>query len=196
MTKKQNTILNMSLIPLGIILILILGVGYFLLQGEIKLPKFNKGPQIGRLENFPVVLETTKDLEKIRKVIKSEAELDEFLNTVDGENQLNVKEKINWDRQYVIAVTSSTNEESGHRIKVARAYENKAEKKLLIKITEVEKGEGCEVEAVKNLAVDLVTITKTDYEIDFEREKSFELCETDEVEESSAPTEAVPVTTN
>ena len=52
---------------------------------------------------------------------------------------------------------------------------------------ETEKGEGCEVEKVKNLAVDLVTITKTNYEIDFEREKSFDLCEQDTLENTSAP---------
>jgi len=188
MTTKQNTILNMSLLPLAIILVLIIGVGYFLLQGEIQLPKFNKGPQIGRLENFPTVIDTTKDLEKIRLVIKSEAELDEFLNSIDNNNQLTVKEKINWDRQYVIAVTSSTNEESGHKIKIAKAYENKTDKTLLIKILESEKGVGCDVETGKNIAVDLVTITKTDYQIDFEREKSFDLCESDTTKEPSATT--------
>jgi hypothetical protein len=186
MTNKQHAILNMSLLPLAIILVLILGVGYFLLQGEIKLPKFNRGPQIGRLENFPTVLDTTKDMEKIRKVLKSEAELDEFLNTVDGENQLSVKEKINWDKQFVLAVTTSTNEESGHKIKIAKAYENKTDKTLLIRVTEVEKGGGCDVEKGKNIAIDLVTITKTDYTIEFEREKNFELCESGVPKESDS----------
>lgn len=178
----------MSLLPLVIILVLIVGVGYFLLQGEIKLPKFNKGPQIGRLEGFPTVLDTTKDMEKVRQVIKSETELDEFLNTIDGENQLSVKEKINWDKQYVLAVTTSTSEESGHKIKVAKAYENKKDKTLLISVSEIEKGEGCDVEKSKNIAIDLVTITKTDYTIEFERKKSFELCESDTTKEpSTAP---------
>jgi hypothetical protein len=167
----------MSLLPLAIILVLIIGVGYFLLQGEIQLPKFNKGPQIGRLENFPAVVDTTKDIEKVRLVIKNEAELDEFLNSIDSNNQLTVKEKINWNSHVVVAVTSSTNEESGHKIKISKAYENKTDKTLLIKIMESEKGEGCDVETGKNIAVDLVTLTKTDYQIDFEREKSFELCE-------------------
>ena len=186
MTNKQHAILNMSLLPLAIILVLILGVGYFLLQGEIKLPKFNRGPQIGRLENFPTVLDTTKDMEKIRKVLKSEAELDEFLNTVDGENQLSVKEKINWDKQFVLAVTTSTNEESGHKIKIAKAYENKTDKTLLIRVTEVEKGGGCDVEKGKNIAIDLVTITKTDYTIEFEREKNIEPCESGVPKESDS----------
>ena len=196
MTNKQNTILNMSLLPLAIILILILGVGYFLLQGEIKLPKFNKGPQIGRLENFPTVLDTTKDMEKTRKVLKSEAELDEFLNTIDGDNQLVVKDKINWDKQYVIAVTTSTNEESGHKIKIAKAYENKTDMKLIISVTETEMGEGCDVDKEKNIAVDLVTITKTDYTIEFERKKNFELCESDTTEESGTAPDTTGITEN
>lgn len=177
MTTKQHTTLNMSLLPLGIILVLIIGVGYFLLQGEIQLPKFNKGPQIGRLENFPTVVDTTKVIEKTRKVIKSEAELDEFLNSIDTNNQLVVKEKINWDKQIVIAITSNTNDESGHKIKVAKAYENKTQKELLIKVVETEKGDGCDVEKGMNVAVDLVTLTKTEYSIDFERELKVEQCE-------------------
>jgi len=177
MTNKQHTILNMSLLPLAILLVLIIGVGYFLLKGEIKLPKFNKGPQIGRLENFPTVLDTTKDLGKMRVVIKSEAELANFLNTVDGDNQLSVKEKINWDKQYVIAVATSTNAESGHKIKVSKAYENKEGKSLRIILTETEKGDNCDVEIGKNVAIDLVTITKTDYKINFERVRTFEYCE-------------------
>jgi len=185
MTTKQNTTLNMSLLPLAIIIILILGVGYFLLQGEIQLPKFNKGPQIGRLENFPTVVDTTKVVEKTRKVIRSEEELTEFLNSVDSNNQLTVKEKINWNKQVVIAITSATNDESGHKIKVGKVYENKAEKKLLIKVIETEMGDGCDVEKNQNISVDLVTLTKTDYEIDFERELRVEPCEAASTSESA-----------
>jgi hypothetical protein len=177
MTNKQHTILNMSLLPLGILLVLIIGVGYFLLKGEIKLPKFNKGPQIGRLESFPTVLGTTKTINKIRQVIKSEAELASFLNTVDGDNQLSVKERIDWNKQYILAVTSSVNEESGHKVKIAKAYEDKTAQKLHIVIEETEKGEGCDVEMGKNIAIDLVTITKIDYKIDFERVTKYEYCE-------------------
>jgi hypothetical protein len=180
----------MSLLPLAIILVLIIGVGYFLLQGEVKLPNFNRGPQIGRLENFPTVFDTTKDMEKIRKVLKSEAELDEFLNTVDGENQLSVKEKIDWNKQFVLAVMTSTNEESGHKIKIAKAYENKTDNTLLISVNEVEKGEGCDVEKGKNIAIDLATITKTDYTIEFERKKSFELCVSDTPKQPEASPES------
>ena len=188
MTTKQHTTLNMSLLPLAIILILILGVGYFLLQGEIEFPKFNKGPQIGRLENFPTVIDTTKTLDKNRKVIRSETELDEFLNSIDENNQLTVKEKINWDKQIVIAITSTTNEESGHRIKVAKAYENKSENTLLIKVVETEMGSNCDVEKEKNIAVDLVTLTKTDYIIDFERELRVEECDEPSSDEDAVST--------
>ena len=195
MTNKQHTILNMSLLPLAILMVLILGVGYFLLKGEIKLPKFNKGPQIGRLEDFPTVLGTTKELGKMRVVIKSEAELASFLNTVDGDNQLSVKEKINWDKQYVIAVTTSTSAESGHKIKVSKAYENKEGKSLKIVVAETEKGDNCDVEVGKNIAIDLVTITKTDYKINFERVRNFEYCEPTTPQQSeSSPNTSVDTT--
>jgi hypothetical protein len=178
----------MSFLPLGIIIVLIIGVGYFLLKGDIKLPNFNKGPQIGRLEGFPTVIDTTKDLIKVRKVLKSEVELAEFLNTVDGSNQLSVKEKIDWNKQFVIAVTTDTNDESGHRIKVAKVYEDKKGKSLLISLGEVAKGKGCDVQTGKNIAIDLVTITKTDFNIDFERTRSYETCESaSPVNTSTAP---------
>jgi hypothetical protein len=177
----------MSLLPLAIILVLIIGVGYFLLQGEFQLFK-PKGPQLGRLVNFPTVIDTTKDIEKTRRVLKSEAELDEFLNSIDSNNQLTVTEKINWDRQFVLAVTTATNLETGHTIKISKAYENKTDKKLLIKVLDTQKGDGCDVEVAKNIAVDLVTITKTDYQINFEKEERVEQCEPAAVKESgSAP---------
>ncbi|KKS40037.1 MAG: hypothetical protein UV27_C0025G0001, partial [candidate division WWE3 bacterium GW2011_GWA1_42_46] len=64
MTNKTKTTLNMSLIPLVVIVVLMIGAGYFLLQGEIKLPGFNKGTQIRRLDGFPTVITTEMPLEK------------------------------------------------------------------------------------------------------------------------------------
>jgi len=48
------------LIPLAIIILLILGIGYFLLQGEINLPKFNHGPTMRRLTGFDIWLKPIK----------------------------------------------------------------------------------------------------------------------------------------
>ncbi|KKS09976.1 MAG: hypothetical protein UU64_C0012G0019, partial [candidate division WWE3 bacterium GW2011_GWF2_41_45] len=47
-----------------VIVVLMIGAGYFLLQGEIKLPGFNKGTQIRRLDGFPTVITTEMPLEK------------------------------------------------------------------------------------------------------------------------------------
>ncbi|HOA18490.1 MAG TPA: hypothetical protein PKK54_01150 [bacterium] len=182
MNKKQHTILNMSLLPLAVIILLIIGVGYFLLKGEVELPKFNRGPQIKRLQGYPTVIDTTKDIEKIRKVLKNETELGEFLNTIDSSGSLTVKDSINFDKEVVIAVTTSTNEEDGHKIKIAKVYEKKDEKVLLVRVDETEMGEGCETEKEKNVALDLAVLTKTDWEIDFERKKIIEECRNEEEE--------------
>jgi hypothetical protein len=177
MTNKQSTVLNMSLLPLGILIVLILGVGYFLLKGEIKLPKFNQGPQIRRLEGFPTTVSTIKEMEKQRKVLKSEAELDQFLNEIDPNGTLIVKSNITWDKEFVIAVTTSLNPESGHRIKIRKVYENKPDKSLQVSLDETEKGQYCEVDNEKNIAVDLAVISKTTWDINFDRTKTIEECE-------------------
>ena len=98
MTKNKSTTLNMSLIPLFLLIALILGAGYLLIQGEIKLPKFNKGPQIRRLEGFPTIVYTEKELDKQRQVVKSEEELINFLNFVDESGLVTVRENIDLKR--------------------------------------------------------------------------------------------------
>lgn len=177
MTNKQNTTLNMSLIPLFILIVLILGAGYLLIQGEIKLPKFNKGPQIRRLEGFPTIIYTETNLEKQRRVIKNEQELNEFLDYVDESGLVTVNEKINFEKEYLLAVSTETEQETGHTIKVKKVYEDKEDGVLLVYIEETEEGENCEPESDPNIALDIVAITKVDQEFTFDKVKKVKNCD-------------------
>lgn len=180
MTSKQKTILNMSLIPLVIIILLILGTGYFLLEGEIKLPKFKRGPQIRRLDPFPTVVYTEKPIEKQRRVIKSEKELNEFLNYIDETGLLTLKEKVNFEKEFVIGVSTDTNDQTDNSLRVKKVYEDQPKSQLIVSVKEEVPGENCEVTNDKNVAVDLVAISKTEYNITFDRVKSIKECKRSE----------------
>ncbi|KKS30972.1 MAG: hypothetical protein UU92_C0014G0019 [candidate division WWE3 bacterium GW2011_GWA1_42_12] len=147
MTNKTKTTLNMSLIPLVVIVVLMIGAGYFLLQGEIKLPGFNKGTQIRRLDGFPTVITTEMPLEK--------------------------------DLQ----------DETGHKMRIKKVYEDKNAKHLLVLIEETDKGGNCEVEVEGNITADVVAISQTDFEISFDRVKKVEDCEKEEPAEETQPNE-------
>lgn len=175
--NKQRAELRVSLIPLVILIGLILGAGYFLLQGEITLPKFNKGPTIRRLAGFPTVVNTDKVLEKQRWVVKSDTELNEFLNLVDSSGLLQLKDKVNFEKEFILAVSSGTNEESGHKIKIREVYEDTKSKKIIVQVEETELGDSCTKELSKNIAVDMVSLSKTDWQIKFDKIIKNEECD-------------------
>jgi hypothetical protein len=175
--NKQRAALKVSLFPIVLLIGLILGIGYFLLQGEITLPKLNRGPTIQRIEGFPTVIYSDREMEKERRVIRSEEELSEFLNYVDETGLLDVEEKINFDKNVVIAVSTDTKEEVGHRIKIDEVYEDKEENEILIQFNEIKPGDTCEPEYDRNIAVDMVILSNTDMEIDFEKITKVVECE-------------------
>jgi hypothetical protein len=195
MTKKEKTILNMSLVPLIIIIGLILGAGYLLLQGEIKLPKFNKGPQLRRLEGYPTIVYNDKDLSKQRVVLKSQDELNNFLNSVDTSGLLTLKGNIDFNKEYLIAVTTDTQPETGHTIKIKKIYEDKANKTLLISIEESQMADNCVTDKDKNVAVDMVAISKTDWKLSFDRVKKTTECPTEESTDTTATVTPTPTAT-
>jgi hypothetical protein len=185
MPDKQK--IYISLLPLFVIILLIIGAGYFLLVDEIKLPTFNKGPQIRRIEGFPtsVVVDPATKMDKQRLVIQAEHELNTFLNNVDKTGMLTMREKIDFNKEYVIAVGSEVEQAVGHRIKIRKVYENKAEKSLLVSLVETYPGEKCTPEVNPHVAVDLVAINKTDWNITFERIKDTEECSANETSTSN-----------
>jgi hypothetical protein len=167
----------MSFLPLLLLILIILGAGYFLIQGEIKLPKFDRGPQIRRLEGFPTVIYTDRKVEKQRLVIKSEEELNDFLNLVDDTGLLTLREDIDFEKEFLLGVTSETEKEVDHEIKIRKVYEDKDDGSLLISIRETFPGETCDSEIDEHIAADLVAISKTDLDIEFERVKQVIECE-------------------
>lgn len=177
MKNENTTVLKLSLLPLVILIILIVGAGYFLLQDEIKLPKFNKGPTIKRLEGFPTLVYTDKETEKGRQVITNEEDLNNFLNAIDETGLLEFRDSVNFDKEVLLAVNSSMNEETGHRIKIKKVYENKDEGRLIVIVEETEQGETCTTDPDTNVTVDIVALSKTDMKIDFDKVKKVEECD-------------------
>jgi len=190
MINKKSTTLNISLIPLFILIALIIGAGFLLLQGEVELPKFNRGPKVRRLEGFPTVIYTEKQIEKQRKVITNEEELNEFLNYIDETGLLTLRESVNFEKESLLAAATDTNQETGVRLKIEKIYEDKDDQTLLVTLEERVRGEYCEVENDPNTAVDIAAISKTDWEIKFDRIKKTVPCEQpEEIEESTEATE-------
>ena len=176
MTDNQKANLRISLVPLVAIIGLILGAGYLLLAGDINLPRFNKGPQFRRVEGFPTIVYTDKQIEKQRTLIKSEEELTNFLNTIDPSGLLEVREPINFNKEYLIAVTTETEDKTGNSIRIKKIYENKEKKSMLVSINETTQGETCETEIDKNVSVDIVAVSKTELPLEFDRVKQIQEC--------------------
>lgn len=193
MTKSQQATVKMSLLPLVIIVLLILGAGFLLLKGDLKFPKFNKGPTVRRLEVTDVVY-TDKEVQKQRRVIKTQEELNDFLNYVDSTGSLVLKENINFDKEMLIGVSTNPNPETGHKTKIKKIYESADKNKLVVVVEEYEKGKNCTVENDRNVAIDIVAISKTDKEIDFERVKKVEECTKDEPEAPATETNGTDTT--
>jgi len=179
MNENQKAQLNVNLIPLVIIVGLILGAGYFLLKDEINLPKFNRGPTMRRLEGFSTLVYVDDDfeIERQKKVIKSREELSEFLNSIDKSGLLEVKDKIDFNREFVLAVNSEVHDTTGYRTKIDEIYEDKKEGRLIVLVEEKEPGETCEEDPDRNVTLDIVALSKTDLDITFDRVKKVEECE-------------------
>ena len=172
----QKARLRISLLPLVVIIGLILGAGYLLLAGDINLPDFLKKSEFRRVEGFPTIVYTSNTVEKQRLVIKSEQELTDFLNKVDSTGLLEVKEPINFKKEYLVAVTTETQDRTGSTVKIKKLEKDKEKNRIVVTIRETEKDENCEVELDKNIALDIVAVSKTDLPFDFDRVKQVETC--------------------
>ena len=177
MNKNSDT-LYISLLPIAVLVLVILGAGYFLSEGEISLPKFGSGIEARSLEGFPATILTSNQLEKQRVVIKSQEELDAFFAKIDSSGQLKLtNDKVNFAKEYVLAATTDLNETDGYKMKIDKLVEEKENSKILVKLLESEPGDSCEVEKATNVAVDLVAVEKTDFQFEFERDKRTVECD-------------------
>jgi len=173
MSNQRGSTLN--LLPVLILIAIASGAGYYLMQGELKLPKLVREPNVRRLADFPTSVEmaSPKDLEKQRVVIKSQEELQEFFAHVDENGELALEEKIDFDQEYLLGISSSLREKAQGKIKVKKIYADRQDQSYLVMVERTERSDEClDLEYQDNVLVDLVAIDKTDWEIDFETVKT------------------------
>lgn len=176
--NEKGYTLYASFIPVVLVIGIILGTGYFLMKGEIKLPSFGRRiTEVRRLKGFPTNIYTSEDIKKQRTIITNEDELSEFLNSVDSTGQLVVPENINFEKEFLAGVSTQTRDTTGYEITVKKVYADKKNKSLLISLRETRPAETCEVESESNVAIDLVALTKTDWNIDFEKVTEYDNCD-------------------
>lgn len=179
MNNKSSKTLYISFLPILILVGVIVGAGYFLTEGELKLPGDSDKLNVRRLENYPREVLTTKVLDKQRLVIDNQKDLDTFLASIDSSNKpLEIVEKINFDKELVLVSSTSTQETDGYKMKIDKIYIDEEANSLLASIELTEPGDSCidELEQATNVWVDIVTIKKTDKEIEFERLKNVVEC--------------------
>lgn len=139
------------------------------MKDDIDLSKiFNREPQVRRLDGFPTVINTNQVIDKQRMLIKTQAELETFLKTIDPTGITTLPEKIDFEKEYLIGVSTKTLNNTGTSLKVRKLYEDKEDKKLLASIKQEVPNEKCPVNPQLNIVADLVAISKTDFAIDYE----------------------------
>lgn len=173
----------MNIIPVILIFVLILGAGYLLLKDTLKLPWFRDDDtiEITRMEGFPRAWVTDKEVKKIRQVIENEAELQEFFAyadmTSDQTSLNNILSQVDFTKEFIIGVTSDTQEETEGLLRIKRVEIDKVEKKLAVNLIQYEPDTTCVPEIKKNILVDIVKIERSDNEIDFDVVKQNRSCD-------------------
>lgn len=169
--------LYVNVIPIIIILLLIGGAGYFLFGQDLEITIEDRKTQVTRVEGVPVMLYVSEDREKVRKVIKSDEELNDFLNEVDKKGELTIDTSVNFNKHYLLGTATKTLEGENHEFKIKKIYKDTDDKRLTVVQERVDPDESCELEGGRNIWVDIVQINKTDWNIDFELVKKILPCE-------------------
>lgn len=165
MPNKKSKV---NLLPVFVLVFIALGTGYLLIKGDFKFPKFNRDPQVRRLNGFPTVVDVTKEITKQRVVIKNMDALKNYIEIVDKSGLVTLRETINFEKEYLIGVSSTTQTEEGLGLKIRKLYEDKTKNSLLVQIEQTENPDNCTPVPRKTVLMDLVAISKTDKQIDFE----------------------------
>ncbi|MCA9308059.1 protease complex subunit PrcB family protein, partial [candidate division WWE3 bacterium] len=153
--------LYISILPIVILVLLVLGLGYFLTEGEVDLPwKSTNRLDVERIEGYPTNILTSNQVTKKREIIKSQEDLDNFINSIDSAGVVKAPQGVDFEDNFVIAVATETLNTDGYRLKVHRIYLDDKDNSLLVQVEETEPGKTCEVSEVTNVAVDLAVIEK------------------------------------
>lgn len=191
MTKSKASTANF--LPIIAIAILIAAAGFLLTKDDLELPWMPSDKVTAtHLANFPREVPTLQELEKDRKVLKSQDELNNYLKTIDPTGSTRVEEDIDFNRYFVVAANTETLTEDGYKMKIRRIYEDKEENELKVMILLTEPGDTCETQEVTNVVVDMVKVKKTDMNFSFGREKQTKECgdkEPDSEEKESTPSD-------
>lgn len=176
MSMNKGSRKKVNLLPLFILIGLLIAI-YFVFLSDSKLFQLDKDIEVRRLNGFPTVAYSDKELEKQRRVITSEEELIEFLNYVDESGYLVVREDIDFNKEMLLGVSTDINDVDGVKLKIKKLYEDRDSNTLLVSLRETEPGETCEVVENPNVAVDLVAIDITGMKVEFERVKEVKECD-------------------
>lgn len=168
--SKTNNMAGAGALPLILILGLIIGAGYLLIGGDIELSflKDKQSVEVRRLDGYPITVPIDESINRKQQILKSEEELINFLTSIDKTNVLTIDEKINFDKEYLIGVTSKTLEKSGNEFKVRKVYIDKEKDQLLVSSKLRKVGDDCLVTEGLNMIVDIVAMSKTDKDVEFE----------------------------
>ena len=152
-----------------------------MLKDALKLPWFRNDNtvEITRLEGFPRAWETQRDVKKTRRVIRNEQELKDFFAYVDmaDETSLNsILNKVDFNKEFLLGITSDTQEETEGTIRVKRVEIDKAKKKLYVEIIQYKPDTTCAPEVKSNVLIDIVKISKSTNEIGFDVVKENRSC--------------------
>ena len=170
MSKKNQNMNGMGTLPLIVLLGLILGAGYFLLQGDLDLSflEDKTNVEVRRLDDYPITVPVEQEMEKKQAVIKSDEELISFLASIDKTNALTVNEKIDFEKEYLIGVSSKTLKKGSNEFKVRKVYIDKEKDELLVSSQLRKPSDDCITTDEMNMVVDIVAISKTDKEVKYE----------------------------
>jgi hypothetical protein len=173
-TKKNKKNL---LIPLVVIIVLISVLGVILWKENI-LDLFKPYPYaLTRIDNFPAVVETSnKVTDKKRLVVSSQEEFDKVISELlSDKSKLNLP-SVDFSKNRVVIAATETNETTGYSVKISSVIKDEQNKKLNTIVTFTKPGETCINEEKPNVAIDIVTIEKNDFEVTFDRETKTKEC--------------------
>ncbi len=170
--SKQNL-----LIPLIIIVVLISGLGVILWKENI-MDLFKPYPYaLTRIDNFPTVIETTnKVADKKRVVVSSQDEFEKVINELVSDRSKISLPTVDFNNNRLIIAATETNETTGYSVKISSVVKDEQNKKLNTIVTFTKPGESCINDDKTNIAIDLVTIEKNDFEVSFDRQTKTKEC--------------------
>jgi len=175
MQNKKNK--KNLLIPLVIIVALIAVLGLILWKENI-LDLFKPYPYaLARIENFPAVVETTNKVsDKKRLVVSSQEEFDKVIDELISDKSKVKLPSVDFSQNRVVIASTETNETTGYSVKISSVIKDEQNKKLNTIVTFTKPGETCINEEKTNVALDIVTIEKNDFEVTFDRETKTKEC--------------------